>query len=60
MKLEKGFYLIGRARDESKTFIISQDRKRFDTIEEAEQELEYQEIELLNDDVDIQILEVEE
>lgn len=60
MKLEKGFYVIGRDKENSKTFILGSDVKRCDTLEEAEKEQEATELEMLGNEVETKILKVEE
>ena len=61
MKLEKGFYVIGRDKENSKSYILGSEFKRFDTCEEAEEEKSIAEDESIFGGVetDIQILEVE-
>lgn len=57
--MEKGFYLIGCDKENSKTYIFGIDKKRFDTLEQAEAEQEKEYHENMGIDLDIQILEVE-
>ena len=56
--MKKGFYLIGKDKENSKTFVLGLNPERFDTFKQAEKRQEVLMLELLNDSVKIEILEV--
>ena len=60
MKLKKGFYVIGRDKENSKTFNLGIDKKWFATLKEAEEEQDSIDLDMQHLEVETKILEVEE
>ena len=57
MELKKGFYVIGRDRENSKTFIFGIESKRFDTLVEAENSKDISDELYAYENVETQILD---